>query len=240
MAEPTRSCPRCARVVLESKLVDELCPVCVAGMHAPRPHPTPGKWAPTSLGVLSLFVNPMFVTSVFAIGRARSWLEYADTRDASGEHSHWHAQLRSNAIWGMVLAAFQPIALAVTLTMSFAFQGEPVEPAPAEAHDERAEILALLESDDSEARQVAMCQLDATAPHAEDRRLIESAMRSGDAETQACGHLALATLVGVPIAHGFIEIPIEVRAAMLDVLERRGDPREPELRDIHLATIGPL
>lgn len=221
MAEPTKICPRCQRVVLEYHFGGgNVCPICIEGTK-PQPDPTPGKWAPLSIGLLSIVVNPMFLSSMYAIGRARAWLHYAATRDAEGEYSPWHASIRSNAIWALALTAGQPLMVFFIVASIVATHDVP-PPVESSPFDERSEILAMLENPSAPIRALALCQLDELPADPDDAPAIANALRRELPDLGiACGELAFAHASGSSIAERYTQQPVPVRDAILTRLADR-------------------
>lgn len=194
------------------------CPVCTAST-TPRPDPTPGRWAPASLGALSIFVDPVFITTIFAMKRAGTWLRWARDR----EYGPWHTYVRSNAVWGTALAMMQPILIFLLFGIA-AFIGRTMEPAPpsaAQPHDERAEIMAMVRSDLADIRMVGICQLAEIGPQAGERPHIEAILEDHELLSHGCAHLCLARLDDVPIGERYRRLSVGVRDSLLEFLAER-------------------
>ncbi len=222
--EETRNCPRCQRVVLEYHFGGATeCPVCVAGQTA-RPDPTPGRWEPSNVAALGIVFNPVLITSIMAVGRAREWLKYAAARDAAGEYSPWHAYIRSNAIWALVISAFQP-TLAFFL-FSMVFLVVDIDTPKDEPFNEHAEVLSLLEHERAAVRSIGLCQLAEIGARAEDTATVSNAMRRELTDIGiACGEIAYSHASGTPLSERYAQQPVAVRNALLTRFATGGEPQ---------------
>lgn len=222
MEETTRNCPRCQRVVLEYHFGGASeCPVCVAGQQK-RPDPTPGRWEPSNIAALGIVFNPMLITTIMAVGRAREWLKYAAARDAAGEYSPWHAYIRSNAIWALVISAFQPMMAFFLFSMVFFVVD--IDMPKDEPLDERAEVLALLEHERAAVRSIGLCQLAEIGARTQDTATVSNAMRRELTDVGiACGEIAYSHASGTPMTERYAQQPVAVRNELLTRFADRGE-----------------
>lgn len=194
------------------------CPVCVAGQQK-RPDPTPGRWEPSNIAALGIVFNPMVITTIMAVGRAREWLKYAAARDAAGEYSPWHAYIRSNAIWALVISAFQPTV--AFFLFAGVFMIVDINLPKDEPFNERAEVLSMLEHERAVVRSIGLCQLADIGAQADETSTVTNALRREIMDIGiACGEMAYAQASGNPLTERYVQQTVSVRDALLTRLAR--------------------
>ncbi len=199
------------------------CPVCVAGQQK-RPDPTPGRWEPSNIAALGIVFNPMLITTIMAVGRAREWLKYAAARDAAGEYSPWHAYIRSNAIWALVISAFQPMMAFFLFSMVFFVVD--IDMPKDEPFNERSEVLALLEHERTVVRSIGLCQLVDIGAQADETSTVSNALRRELTDGGiACGEIAYSEASGTPISERYAQQPVAVRDALLTRFANTAEPQ---------------
>lgn len=141
----TVQCPRCKRSVLAHRFAGAFCDVCRAEDN-PGPDLLQRRWSPLSLGILSIFCDPVFITSVMTLLRSREVLRTVGELERVGEFHPSFEKQRSGAIWGMFIALVRPAAAVILLSFVIVLDIDPQTPPAPFPYDEWHEIRTDLRS----------------------------------------------------------------------------------------------
>ncbi|HJL15778.1 MAG TPA: hypothetical protein RMH99_08985 [Sandaracinaceae bacterium LLY-WYZ-13_1] len=158
------TCGRCGRDYAPRPWASGLCEPCREAQYPPIEE-RGGRWSPLTLGVFSLFCDPLLIPTILTIRRGTSELGRVRRREQAGYWHPEHASVRTGAVWGIFLAAVRPLAVLVILgTLFFHALLEPATPPPVAGPSELDEVIERLDRPDGETRALARSHLVALGP----------------------------------------------------------------------------